>query len=166
MPATRLIQSMARLVELHREMLELGERKTETIVHNRVAELNQIVNKESKLIKLIADTDRERIEAVGQFLIAKGYKPNPYVTISDLSRVVTRAEDKMALLAEQAELAGVLGKLKERNALNQQLIEHSLSFIDYSLNVMTGFDDNGATYQHPGQAVPYAQRPGLFDTKA
>lgn len=161
-----LIQTMTTLNDIHESLLELGERKKQVLIRNDVEQLMQIVAKENKLIKQINELDGQRVEAIGQYMIEKGYKPNPKVTVSDLTKIVFNVDDKKLLLGKQKQLMGTIHKLKEVNYLNQQLIQHSLTFIDYSLDLIAGPPEDEVTYRHPHQQLYGSKRVGLFDTKA
>jgi len=161
-----LIQTMTSLNDIHESLLELAERKKQVLIHNDVEQLMQIVNKETRMIKQIGELDQQRVEAIGQFMIEKGYKPNPKVTVSDLTKIIFNVEDKKLLLGKQKQLMGTIHKLRDMNRLNQQLIEQSLAFADYSLDLIAGPPENEYTYQKPQQPTYGAKRPGLFDTKA
>ncbi|GAA4873891.1 hypothetical protein GCM10023310_61920 [Paenibacillus vulneris] len=161
-----LIQIMTALNDVHENLLELAERKKQVLIQNDVEQLMQIVSKENKLVKQIGELDQQRVEAIGQFMIEKGYKPNPKVTVSDLTKIIFNVEDKKALLGMQKQLLGNIHKLKELNQLNQQLIEHSLAFLEYSLDLIAGPPEDEYTYKNPQMNTYGSKRAGLFDTKA
>lgn len=161
-----LLQTMTTLNDIHESLLELAERKKQVLIHNDVEQLMQIVTKENKLIKQVTELDEQRVEAIGHYMIEKGYKPNPKVTVSDLTKIVFNVEDKKLLLGKQKQLLGTIHKLRETNRLNQQLIEHSLAFLDYSMDLIAGPPENEYTYQKPQQLSNGSKRPGLFDTRA
>ncbi len=91
-----LLQTMAELNDVHNTLLDLAERKKHVIIHNEVEQLMQIVNKENKLLKRIGELDQQRLEATGAFLMEKGYKPNPRVTVSDLTKIIFNMDEKKA----------------------------------------------------------------------
>ncbi|MCS7459954.1 flagellar protein FlgN [Paenibacillus doosanensis] len=161
-----LLQTMTALNDIHESLLELGERKKQVLILGDIESLMQIVSKENKLVKQIGELDQQRIDAIGQFMIEKGYKPNPKVTVSDLTKIIFNVEDKKLLLGQQKRLLGTINKLREMNKLNQQLIEHSLAFVDYSLDLIAGPPEDEYRYQHPQSQTYGSKRPGLFDTRA
>ncbi|ULL19457.1 flagellar protein FlgN [Paenibacillus sp. H1-7] len=160
-----LIQTMTTLNDIHESLLELGERKKQVLIRNDVEQLMQIVAKENKLIKQINELDGQRVEAIGQYMIEKGYKPNPKVTVSDLTKIVFNVDDKKLLLGKQKQLLGTIQKLREMNQLNQQLIEESMKFINYSLDVIVGPDDDGF-YHNPSQRSKGFNKTGYFNARA
>ncbi|SEC34133.1 flagellar protein FlgN [Paenibacillus sp. GP183] len=160
-----LLDSMNKLRDIHEALLELAKDKTPALVHNEVDALNQVVNKESKLMRLIGEAEQQRIQIINEYLLSRGYNPNPQITISDLIKIIFKAEEKHALSEAQFSLLHVLHELKERNAINQQLIEQSLAFIDYSLDLVMGSSEDEAVYHNPNQQKS-GNRLGVFDTKA
>ncbi|WP_141335954.1 MULTISPECIES: flagellar protein FlgN [unclassified Paenibacillus] len=161
-----LIQIMNTLNDQHAILLDLAERKKQVLIRNQVDQLTVILTKETKLIKQISEADQQRIDAIQQFLLEKGYKPNSRVTVSDLTKIIFNVEDKKLLLETQKDLLATIRKLREINRINQDLIEHSLAFINYSLDLIIGPPDDGAVYHHPQQQSLGPKRPGLFDTRA
>ncbi|MEK8131734.1 flagellar protein FlgN [Paenibacillus filicis] len=161
-----LIQIMNSLNDQHAILLDLAERKKQVLIQNQVNELTGIVNKEAKLIRQIGETDQQRAEAVQQFMIEKGFKPNPRVTVSDLTKIIFDIEDKKQLLEAQKSLLSTIRRLREINTINQDLIKHSLAFIDYSLDLIVGPSEDEAVYHHPQHQTSGIKRQGLFDTRA
>lgn len=160
-----LVHIMEQLLETHESLLELSEEKTQLLVKNDVEQLNYIVNKERKLVKQIAELDQQRFMEVGKYLISRGYNPNPKVTVSDLIKLIFKAEEKQALMQAHSNLMPVLVRLQLINKTNQQLIEHSLSFIDYSIDLVLGPSEESVIYRNPSQQKSDS-RVGIFDTRA
>ncbi|WP_159885432.1 flagellar protein FlgN [Paenibacillus puerhi] len=161
-----ILHTMTELNEVHDNLLDMAEQKRHVIVKNEVDKLSHLVARENKLLKRIEELDTQRIEATGNFLIEKGYKPNPKVTISDLTKIIFNIDEKRTLLEEQKRLLAKIRKLRELNQLNQQLIEHSLAYIDYSLDLMVGPPEDEVFYHNPNQPASGIKRLGIFDTKA
>lgn len=166
MPLQALIQVLHEQRNIHQELLEIASEKKGAIVNNHVELLNQLVNKEAKLVKHVSELEEKRMFEMSRYIVGKGYRTNPNITMTDMLKIVFKAEEKRALQSLQSELLQIIGKLKEANALNQQLIEQSLQFINYSLDLLTGADENDAVYHHPGQQSTAHKRPGMFDTRA
>lgn len=161
-----MLQVLSEQTEIHRDMLQIADQKKNAIIQNDVERVNQLVNKESKLIRQITELEEKRIFEVNRFVVGKGYRANPNITISDLLKIVFNGEERKKLQEAQASLAAVVGKLKEANALNQQLIEQSLQFINYSLDLIAGTSEDDAIYHHPDKQNHTLKRPGMFDTRA
>lgn len=161
-----LINVLQEMTEEHRQLLELAELKKQAIIHNEVSKLNQCVNKESKCIRQMAELEEKRIFEMSRYLVGKGYRPNPAITVSELAKIVVRVEEKQALLLAQSELVAILERLKAANDLNQQLIQQSLLFIDHWLGLFTGEQEDEGMYHNPHAHGQAGSRAAWFDTRA
>jgi flagellar biosynthesis/type III secretory pathway chaperone len=166
MAIQELLLTMDKLNEIHLVMLELAELKTTVLVQNQVEKLNQIVNKETSLMKRITELDHQRIEDISRFLIHKGYRANANITVEDLVKLLFKAEEKQALKQSQKILLGTLDKLKDLNLLNQQLIKQSLAFVDYSIDLLSHVSDADIVYHHPNDRGYSGNKSAMFDAKA
>lgn len=162
----RLIEAIDGLIGVHEELLTLAEQKRVVLVRNEVNELSAIVNKENKLVRSIDGLLREQTDATNQFFREKGFQPTRSVTAAELSRMVTDLKQKSVLDASRVRLMKLVTELKRKNDLNQQLIQQSLAFIDYSINLMVGTEEE-PTYAKPSTASPrHGGQTGYFDSKA
>jgi flagellar biosynthesis/type III secretory pathway chaperone len=169
MPIQAVIEKLNVLGGLHRTLYELAERKKTVLINNQVNELAALVNQESKMMKQVAEADVVWREAIVHFVQSNGVKPSPSMTVSDILKLVFNAEDRKALQDAQQELLRTIHQLKEINALNQQMIEQSLSFIDYSIDLFMGDTGQSATYNNPAQTSGSwgaRQGLGLYDKRA
>ncbi|MEB3102340.1 flagellar protein FlgN [Ferviditalea candida] len=167
MAIQEVIRQLEQLNELHTELLELGRHKKRVLIDNQVDELAKIMSKESRLLKQVSETERQWIKSMADFLLEKGYKSNLSLTTTEIARLIFNAEDKKALLQSQQQLLETIERLKEVNALNQQLIENSLAFIDYSIDLLTDNTAGDMLYQNP--VKPRAgnmKRNVFFETRA
>lgn len=153
-------------IALYSELIALEDDKKHSIIHNRYEDLNRLVQKETKLLKQAGELEEKRIFEVNRYVVGKGYRPSPGVTVSDIVKLTTRHEEKQLLTTAQQDLVALLQQLKEINQLNQLLAEHSLDIIQYSIDVMTGMPEDDMTYCHPGQQQPAANRLGMYDFRA
>ncbi|HZG78000.1 MAG TPA: flagellar protein FlgN [Paenibacillus sp.] len=162
----RLIAALEKLKDIHEELIGLAERKREALVKNAVEEVSAIAGKENKLVRAIEEQLAEQADATNGFFRAKGFQPTRAVTVTELSRMVTDPKEKEALLAARDRLSETVAVLKKKNDLNQQLIEQSLAFINYSIDLVIGPDDE-PMYRNPNQQQAYGtKRSGYFDSKA
>lgn len=165
MALTRLIELLERLDEAHLQMLELAAIKKQAIMDNKVEGIVDILNRESKLMKLTGQLEEQRSQAAYAFLQGVGIRSNLNLNLTELSRLVFDPEDKARLQHIQQKLSGTLQSLKQANELNQKLIEQSLTFIDYSLDLLVGRPNQEITYHHPSEKGGAISRPGLFDAR-
>lgn len=166
MTVQAIVQWLSQLNDIHLQLLELGERKKQVLIDNHVNELTHLTNQEANLMKQVAELEERWLAEIANFLEAKGYTPDPSMTMSDFTKLIFNEDDKEALTAAQHQLLATVEQLKELNALNQQLIEQSLSFIDYTLDLMTEDPADTITYENPTKQGKSGSGKGIFDTKA
>lgn len=75
MALTKLLELLERLDEAHLQMLDLAAVKKQTIMDNKVDGLIDIMNRESKLMKLIGQLEEQRTEAAYAFCSMWAYAP-------------------------------------------------------------------------------------------
>jgi hypothetical protein len=161
-----IVKAMDEMIDVHRVLIGLGTEKKSVIVSNEVDRLTQITQKENKLIKLVADLEALRIQAVNAYLRGRGLFPAGAVSVSDLVKLVVKLDEKEALVSRQRTLLNLVKELKAIHEVNKQLIAHSLAYIDYSLDLFSAAPDQEPTYQHPLHDQAQLQRIRMFDRKA
>lgn len=162
----QLIEKIEEMQQYYNSLYELGLQKKEQIIQNRLNDLTATVNKESKLLKQIAQAEKERQVLLIRFQTERGLRPIPNVTLTEVGRMLFHAEEKQELAAAQRRLADTIASLKPLNELNQQLIQQSLAIVEYSLDLLVGPEEEEVVYKHPGASHHAQKRNHLFDTKA
>ncbi|MFD1178878.1 flagellar protein FlgN [Paenibacillus puldeungensis] len=161
-----LIESLAQMDELHAGLLELMEQKKQAILSRDYEALVRTLSRESKMVKTIEEREKQLIVSAQAFLQSKGIKSQLELTISEILRLVFDPEEKRQLDDARKKLGDRLVELKRVNALNQELITQSLSFIDFSLNLMIGGEDNDTIYSPPKAQDKKPTMRSMFDTRA
>ncbi|WP_136607142.1 flagellar protein FlgN [Paenibacillus dokdonensis] len=166
MPLQPLIESLVRLNDEHKLMLNLAQDKKNAVMNNDIDSLIQILNYESRYMKKIEQLESERQENCYIFLREKGIKSLLKLNLTELLRLVFDPQEKQQLKDIQLELANTLHELKQINDLNQQLISQALAFVDYSLDLLGATSGEEPTYTHPAGKSGNSNRSGLFDARA
>ncbi|MGG1614567.1 MULTISPECIES: flagellar protein FlgN [Paenibacillus] len=166
MSVQQVVDALRHLDELYRTLIELGAEKQKAIMANDVAGLTQVMTKETRLLKQAAELDELREESVFRFLKEKGIRSQLNLTITEMSRLVFDTEEKQMLLDAQRQLSITLQELKRLNAINKELIEQSLTFIDYSLNLLTSLPEDELMYTDPTKQQATKKNRSYFDTRA
>lgn len=166
MSVQQVADVLRRMDELYRTLIELGFEKQKAVMANDVAGLTQIMTKETRAIKQAAEMDEMREESVSRFLKEKGIRSQLNLTITEMTRLVFDTLEKQMLLEAQGQLSTTLQELKRLNAINKELIEQSLTFIDYSLNLLTSLPEDEMTYRDPSKQQSMQKSRSYFDTRA
>lgn len=157
---------LRKMDELYRALIELGKDKTQAIMDNDVASLTKVMSSETKIIKQAAQLDEEREQAVSAFLKEKGIRSQLNLTITEMTRLVFDIQEKQQLLDAQKQLTDTLNELKRVNSINKDLVDQSLTFIDYSLNLLTSEPEDEMLYRNPTVQQPANKPRSFFDTRA
>jgi flagellar biosynthesis/type III secretory pathway chaperone len=152
METAQMISLLERLYKSHEDLLALGERKTEVLKLGDMKALDVLLKGEDLQVKKLQLIEKERMLKFAN------------VTLAD---VLEQAEEfeKEKLLHLQDQLIQTYEALKNRNELNQELLEQSLQYVNMSLSMVQP-QSEPATYSHK-KTNPYnSNASSLFDSKA
>lgn len=149
MSINQLIESMAKLLKLHKSLLELALRKTGILEAEDVPALTELLKGEQAHILAIEKVEAERSRIAGKRTLSE-----LLVEIPDHERV--------ALAEISQELKEVIVGIQKQNELNQGLITQSLKFISFSMSLVTPPHED---YNY-GHKEPVAPGKSLFISKA
>lgn len=151
-----LLQDLISVLEtenrLLKDLIDLGDEKQENI--NNAKEVANLAAKEQSALVELERADEER----KLLFDALGLTSNPAEWSLQLEENKEEEEELTSLITG---LADNLAALQSLNHINQQLLTESLTYVQFSLNLLLG-DDNGATYERTGSG---AQGKIIFDRK-
>ncbi|OEH92198.1 flagellar protein FlgN [Bacillus solimangrovi] len=156
-----LVESLQKLIKLHEQLFKIAEKKTELIKNNELEELQQLVKVETKYVQAVRQIDKARTQAVDELLDGKSDER----TLTTCMRFVPKeSAETLQRLFEQ--LSALLSQLKRQNDLNQQLIQHSLQFVNFSIDMLLPEPDE-FNYESPTKVDRNVnQGRFIFDSKA
>lgn len=167
MAVHELCEAMETLLLQHEQMGEFAERKKEALITNDIELLNEMVTKESRLVRQIVETEGRRQQAVAHFLREAGFNPTPSTTVASIIRMVTNAEDKLKLSNLAEKLSAAVEHVRALNELNMKLTQQSIEFNDFSLNLLSSsYDDQDYVYKKPTESAYGQNKLSFFDSKA
>lgn len=167
MDISELCEALETMVVQNDQLIVLAERKREALIGNDIDQLNEVVNKESRLVKMVADTENRRQKAVVILLSTMGLTPLSGYKLADLIRMVTNAEDKLKLTELAERLTDAIGRLKELGLINSRLTQQAIEFNDFSLSLLTGaYDDQDYVYRKPTDNAQGKLNLKMFDSRA
>lgn len=138
----------------------LANEKTQIIIDGDTSKLDKITIKEEQLIEELKKFDMVRNLIIGNFL-----KENNMDRVEDLGDIIHLVEDKY-----KEKLFHLRNKLKENlleiqriNKLNEDLINNSLDYLDFNMNLFTSLRSSQIIYDKKDDNVQYTD--SLFDGK-
>ncbi|MBN8201544.1 flagellar protein FlgN [Bacillus sp. NTK034] len=158
MSAEALTATMEKLLKLHKSLYEVAVKKTDIIKTGDMDGLNQMLKDEQAHIAAIGRLENER-EKAAISIVPMLESP----TVSDCLNILTQP-DRLKLEAITKELAELVYELKEQNFLNQQLVHHSLQFVNVSMNFLRPQPET-MNYGPPAKKKSGKMNPGIFNSK-
>ena len=144
----KLVTVLTAMLANYKQLLELSRCKRDILVTVQTKELEALTRQEELLIIKLGKLDQERQVVLTD--IAAAYSVNREdLTIKKLGKMADLpVSAKIEALGE--EFTQITQKLTDVNKLNTRLIQQSLDFVNYNLNILTQ-NCVGSTYQPKGQ---------------
>jgi flagellar biosynthesis/type III secretory pathway chaperone len=149
----------------YKDILELSRTKNKLIIEGKVAELDKIVKLEQSMIFNIGQLERKREEEVAALARVLNLS-DTQLPISELMNML-QPELRKGLEDIHAKLKETFSELKSVNDINGQLLEQSLEYIDFSINMITSSSaPTGSLYEDINVRGKDKQgKKNIFDTK-
>jgi flagellar biosynthesis/type III secretory pathway chaperone len=152
METAQMTSLLERLFKSHEDLLALGERKTEVLKLGDMKTLDVLLKEEDFQVKKLQMIEKERMVKFAKVTLGNIYEQ-------------AEEPEKERLMHLQEQIIQAYGKLKNRNELNQELLEQSLQFVNMSLSMVQPNSDPDIYSKH--NADDYGSNSiSLFDSKA
>lgn len=153
------------LIQLHKALYTLATQKKDVLVKGDVDGLVAITRQEQKLIKGATAAETARLDVVRELTAEKGFALQEG-TLAELIKLTTSAEEKSRLTSCRNELSRIVTELRDANELNQQLLSHSLSFVNMTLDLITDTPEDDYIYGKPTTDAYRQANRTFFNKKA
>ena len=145
------------------DLAALASEKSEAIVKNDIEHLQKITNIENSLVGKNQKSERRRIQLMSDVATVLNANTDT-LTISHLADLLEGQPGHNELIEIGINLRQAADELKKFNEQNRKLIENSLEYIDFSMNVMRSTQTPPSYYTHEGEEMPCTAST-FFDTK-
>ncbi len=145
-----LVSNLNQQIEYYKELLEISKEKTNVIVKNDIDSLSKINTVENMLVTRLEKIDKKNKEVISDIIMVTGKKVDKY-TVKEVAKLLAKDEgDALVNLANN--LVNVATEMKEVNEKNKLLVNTSLEFTEFSMNlyrevldtnVKVTYDNNG-----------------------
>lgn len=153
---------LTEMLELYRALLTLSKQKREMLVKVQVQDIEAITKREETLILQIGKLEGLREQLVAS--IAKTSElPPEELNLAKIRGLVDEDKADRFVWIDQ-EFDAILKELTPLNKLNTDLIQQSLGFINYNLNLLSQ-SQVGPTYAAKGQNIQTSTPRVLVDRK-
>lgn len=121
---------------LHESLLSISEQKTTAIKDGNMENLQPLLVKERKHVQALEQVEANRQTEVGNWF-AEIDRQTGEQTITAMLALIEDKEEQKALADVTIQLTKAVTELKGQEQLNQSLIQQSLQFVEFSLNMMS-----------------------------
>lgn len=129
-----LIQSLETMVDAHSRLLDLAKGKRDMLVNGNIQDLQSQIHREALCVDEIQKLEQIRMQKVQEFFEKKGIKGDSF-TLEELIQLQSDHTVKVKLTSIAKHLRSLIQEISKINENNQQLIQTSLSFIQYSIGM-------------------------------
>ncbi|HHY90968.1 MAG TPA: flagellar protein FlgN [Clostridiales bacterium] len=160
----QLIEILNREYEGYTEYSKLAEEKQKVILSGDVKALDKIVEQEQEWVVMMGKMEQVRKIIIGNILLENNVERVENIT--ELSEYIPEPQ-RTELLKIREDLGKLLEKIQEINELNGKLIQQTLDYIHFHINVLTGAESGTGTYGNraDGKDIHIQQKRNLFDAK-
>lgn len=161
--ARRIIEILQKEHSYYKDLLDLSNKKKTVIIESKLPELDKIVKIEQNMIFDLGQLEKVREQELQKLCAMLQMDGKTNVT-----ELVKYLPQQMADLLKilQKEMSSTIEELQNVNKVNGQLIQQSLDYIEYSVNMITSAGPANSLYEDlkpVGQSTANNRR--LFDTK-
>ncbi|TFB24381.1 flagellar protein FlgN [Filobacillus milosensis] len=164
MSIQKITEHLEKLYQLNESLLTLSKQKTELVKKSKIDEFNELLMKERKHAQAIEQVEAKRVELTDEWFMK--HAPNTSEkTLSQMIELVEGEAEKEKLQTVYENLIVNLADLKQQEALNQDLIQQSLQFIELSMEMFQPNSKN-MNYDKPKGQQGKSSSQSVFDSKA
>lgn len=161
--AEKIIEILAKEHSYYKDLLELSNKKKSIVIEGKVSELDKIVRVEQNMIFDLGQLEKIREQELQKLCATLKLEGR-----TNVDELVKHLPEKLAkqLKALQIELGNTITDLQNVNNVNGQLIQQSLDYIEYSVNMITSAGPVNSLYDNlQGSKKGTENKKRLFDTK-
>ena len=151
----------------YQDLILLSREKTPVIVKGDLDKLQKITEAEQYVVGRVTKLEKKRIEVTKDIAIVLGKDEESIKVVDIIDLLQSQLEVQEKLIEVNERLKKTMQEIKLVNDMNKSLIQESLDFIEFNLNLVRG------VYQEPGLGnytknacnTPSLDSPGVFDAK-
>lgn len=149
------------------QLITMANNKKDVIIQGNVPSLQEITEKEQEVAGRLVRLEKKREESLKDICIVTNKKPAE-MTITKIIEILNgQDKEQNQLKTVSSKLTTQLTDLKKINDLNQQLLQQSLDYIDFTMNAIQSSRSNpmGSQYQSKGNTYDAYGKRNFFDAK-
>ncbi|PAB59370.1 flagellar protein FlgN [Anaeromicrobium sediminis] len=156
----QLIVILKKECEVYEEYMKIADEKTKLIIDKKINLLDKMTIREEKIISEVRKIDTVRNLIIGNLL--KERNVHKIDKLEDIIHMVEMKYSKV-LLELKNRLEKVLMEIKRLNDLNEKLINQSLDYIEFNVNLYSSLKSTQVVYKENNNDGHYLN--SFFDGK-
>ncbi len=163
-----LINVLEEECSIYQQLIPISNEKTQVIVKNDLASLQDITSKEQMAIGSINSLERKRDQIMVNIRTVINRKTGEFTLNTLIGLMEKQPKEQRALSTIHDNLKSTIQRLVEINNRNKSLIQQSLEMIEFNMNFIqsTRMSPGNNTYtKGASQYEALASRTGMFDAK-
>lgn len=157
------IDQMEKITALYEELLKLSQAKTQVVIDGDAKALQDITQQEEHIVSQLNSADRNRLSLLDDIAIVLNQKKEE-LSLVKLAELLKEQEGvSESILRIRGLLAEIIEEIKDLNEKNARLINQSLEYIDFSMNVIQNAQRAAEPPSYGGNEVNMGR--SFFDTK-
>ena len=157
-----LMDILEQETKIYEELLKLSKDKIDIIAKGKVIELDEITKTEQALVLKVGKLEAFREKIVND--LSQELRTNPWdLTISELIRYLDKNQAQR-FEEYKTKLLNTINEIKTTNELNSKLIQNSIEYINFSVNVLSTIPEEGNNYGNTGHTNE-GKKKTYFDVK-
>lgn len=158
----KLVMALEKEKDIYDDILELSKKKKRAIIDNEIETLEELVKEEKALAMSLVKLDNIRIKIVNEIL--KENDIQSVENITELSKFLDE-KSKREILTIKDSLSKVVKKVSDQNTQNKELVEQSLEYINFNMDLLTSANLGSNNYSEKASDDVKKGRKNLFDAK-
>ena len=162
-----LIDVLGKEEKEYQDLILLSREKTPVLVKGDLEKLQKITDAEQFVIGKINKLEKKRTEVVGDIALVLG-RDKDTLKVTEIAELLnSQPEEQKRLLEIYDNLKDNLNKIQTVNDLNRELVNESLDFIKYNLDLFKSAYQEPVTGNYTKEASNTSTVPGagVFDAK-
>ena len=159
---TQLVDIMKEQAERYNELIGLTMEEKDILVNNEIEELQKLTNLKNIVVSQNNRLEKKRIALVNDIAEVMGSNEKD-IDLAKLLEIIGDQPEAAQLEEIGQSLRDALHTLKEANELNRQLLEASIEYLEYSINMVRS-SVNPEPLEFPDRGNRGGDVYGSFDT--
>lgn len=152
-----------KLTSYHEQLLQISIQKTDFIKEANSEELVKVLVKERQLMQQIEQVESEREAFVTKFFVENDIQSEEK-TVTKLLTLIDNNEQKQTIEQAVTSLIEQIVLIREREQLNNSLLQHSMQFVQLTLEMIQP-DSKNIHYSERAESKQTPSNRSVFDSK-